>query len=350
MDELDDIDEFASVSDNNDATIIDQQVEEPSIDTEESVTDPTSPDDIITDLLKQKGIQDRSKIKYENDGKIEEVDWNSLSREEQLNILNSDNASNPETDLDDSEIALINAIRNSQMNPEEYIRYIQNTGIQNYINQSQGELQKYQVDDLSDDVLFITDLIARVGEDNISDEEIQNILETAKKNEMLFKKQVDAIRNEYKQLENNNRQQEIDYQREVQKQQFNEFANSVKSEILDLKDIAGIGLEMDDEEKSNLYHMITDLDDAGVSVFGKILNNPKNLVKMAWFLLHGEDAINDINNQMSKTIAQIQKETYDKAMADFKSGKVSTQQRNNLVIKPQRNNFSDESFDDLDNF
>ena len=44
--------------------------------------------DVITDVLKSKGIDDPSKIKIANDdGEIEEVDWNDLSREEQFAIL-----------------------------------------------------------------------------------------------------------------------------------------------------------------------------------------------------------------------------------------------------------------------
>jgi hypothetical protein len=40
--------------------------------------------------LKTRGIDDPSKIKFEgDDGGIEERDWNSLSKEEKINILNT---------------------------------------------------------------------------------------------------------------------------------------------------------------------------------------------------------------------------------------------------------------------
>ena len=60
--------------------------------------------DAITDVLKSKGIDDPSKIKIANDdGEIEEVHWNDLSREEQFAILKDDprETERDEDDLDD---------------------------------------------------------------------------------------------------------------------------------------------------------------------------------------------------------------------------------------------------------
>ena len=55
----------------------------------------------IEEFLKEKGIEDVSKIKYETeDGEIQEVDFNSLSGKEQLTILKE--LSTP--DLSESEI------------------------------------------------------------------------------------------------------------------------------------------------------------------------------------------------------------------------------------------------------
>ena len=45
---------------------------------------------VLEDFLKSRGIDDPSKIKFEDDnGNIEERDWNSLSKEEKFNILNT---------------------------------------------------------------------------------------------------------------------------------------------------------------------------------------------------------------------------------------------------------------------
>jgi hypothetical protein len=44
----------------------------------------------VSDFLKTRGIDDISKIKFEDDnGNIEEKDWKSLTKEEKFNILNT---------------------------------------------------------------------------------------------------------------------------------------------------------------------------------------------------------------------------------------------------------------------
>jgi len=47
-----------------------------------------------------------------------------------------------------------------------------------------------------------------MGRENITDDEVKNALEKAKENQELFTKQMTAIRNEYKQAEDENRQYE----------------------------------------------------------------------------------------------------------------------------------------------
>ena len=85
-------------------------------------------DSFIASILKDRGIQDMSKIKFEEDGEVKEVNWKDLSVEDQLNIFNS-SSTQPKEELDEEEIALINAIRTNRMSPSEYIQYLQQAGI-----------------------------------------------------------------------------------------------------------------------------------------------------------------------------------------------------------------------------
>ena len=74
-----------------------QEVELPDIFTEETVEEGEKPaeeaveeseDDAMSAFLKSRGIADPTKIQFENEnGEIEDVDFNSLSREEQLTML-----------------------------------------------------------------------------------------------------------------------------------------------------------------------------------------------------------------------------------------------------------------------
>ena len=168
-------------------------------------TDPeeVKEDDFLTSLLKSRGIEDKSKIKFETEeGDVQEVDWDSLSNEDKLNILSS-SESTPENGLDESEIQLINAIRNSGMSPSEYLQFIGNGEVERYIQNSQEP--QYEIDAYSDDELFLMDFMSRMGE--VTEDEATEALERAKANEGLFKKQIEAIRNEYKQAEQENQMQ-----------------------------------------------------------------------------------------------------------------------------------------------
>lgn len=346
---IDDLDDYVNGSVNDvEENAITQNITSP----DDSVVDQTDVDtntdtdsaDIISELLKLKGIADSSKIKFENeDGDIEEVSWDSLSDQDKLHILSSDDKSTDESDLDETEIQLINAIRESKMSPEEYISYIQQQGINNYL---QNQQSSYQVDDLSDEELFIADLISKVGEDNISDDEIQSALDTAKQNEAVFKKQIAAIRNEYKNLEDQNVRQTQEMERQQQIESFNKFAESIENEIRAFKDIQGFELNMDESEMEELYDFITGFDDAGVSIFSKVLNNPKTLVQMAWFALHGEEALQDINDYYTKEITSVRKNSYKQGAEDYKNGKFT--KKSNVEIRPVNNKSN--SSDDLDDF
>ena len=346
MDELDEFDEINNVvtEQDNDDSIITQDTN--TQDTSQNIEDNQ---DIIPTLLQSKGISDPSRIKMDDgSGNIQEVPWDSLSREEQVNILSQNEAvSSSEYDLDDSEIELINTIRQSKMSPEEFMRYYASQAI-NQVNQNQSApTYQYQVDDLDDDTLYAADLIARIGDENITDEEVAAMLENAKKDEAMFAKQVAAIRQEYKNIEDTNKQQEIDYQQQVRQEQFNQFANQIGDAILNLKEIGGYELNMDRDDQEEMYEFLTGTDAAGVNFFGKVLNDPKALTSMAWWLLHGQEAIDDINNYWSNEIAAVRKNSYEAGVRDAQQ----RLQMNNpkLAIQPKPNSSNAQVYyDDLD--
>jgi hypothetical protein len=129
------------------------------------------------------------------------LSWDSLSKEEQLNIL-KDNA-DPERDLDDAEIDLINKLRESSLTPDEFIASIKQQGAAEYARGLE-ENQKFLIDDLTDDELFILDLQTRI--EDITEDEALAALEKAKTDESLFTKQIQGIRSEYKRIEEENNQ------------------------------------------------------------------------------------------------------------------------------------------------
>ena len=298
-------------------------------------------DDFLTSLLKSRGIEDKSKIKFETEeGDVEEVDWDSLSNEDKLNILSS-SESTPENGLDESEIQLINAIRNSGMSPSEYLQFIGIGEVERYIQNSQEP--QYEIDEYSDDELFLMDFMSRMGE--VTEDEATEALERAKANEGLFKKQIEAIRNEYKQAEQENQMQAQLEQEEIAQQQYDQFSDQIVDEINNLKEIQGFELNMENDDMQELYDFITGQDAAGNNYLAKALSDPHVLVKTAWLALNGDQMINDITSYFQKEIASVRKESYKKGVTDTQKKMEKT---DNVVFKDTHTKPSKEVFDDLD--
>ena len=302
-------------------------------------SDNLNKEDFIASFLKSKGIEDTSKIKFEDeDGNIEERSWDSLDNEEKLNILASPDSN---FDLDENETQLINSIRDSGLTPAEYLQKIQTDGINSYIQNNQSETYQYQVDQLDDDELFIYDFISRMGD--VTQEEAQEALERAKSNESLFAKQIGAIRNEYKRAEEESiRQAQMEEEAQAQ-EQYDYFANQIAEQVDSLSDFSGYDLNMDDEDKQMLYDFITGVDGAGNNYFAKALSDPKILVKTAWLALNGEQMIHDITEYFQKEISSVRKESYNKGKADAQK-----KDKTEVVYKSKPVADSTEVYDDLD--
>lgn len=298
-------------------------------------------DDFLTSLLKSRGIEDKSKIKFATEeGDVEEVDWDSLSNEDKLNILSS-SENTPENSLDESEIQLINAIRNSGMSPSEYLQFIGNGEVERYIQNSQEP--QYEIDEYSDDELFLMDFMSRMGE--VTEDEATEALERAKANEGLFKKQIEAIRNEYKQAEQENQMQAQLEQEQIAQQQYDQFSDQIVDEINNLTEIQGFELNMENDDMQELYDFITGYDAAGNNYLAKALSDPHILVKTAWLALNGDQMINDITSYFQKEIASVRKESYKKGVTDTQK---KIEKADKVVFKDTHTKPSKEVFDDLD--
>ena len=126
--------------------------------------------DYIEQYLRNRGI-DKYNVQIENEnGEIETVQFDDLSDEEKLSILeNSENSP-----ITDEELETLNYLRANGINMKEYTELIQQNAIKDYINQSQT--QNFESDNLSDDQIFMLDLIDRFG-DSMSNEEIEKKIE-----------------------------------------------------------------------------------------------------------------------------------------------------------------------------
>jgi hypothetical protein len=234
-------------------------------------------------------------------------------------------------ELDEQEKQLINAIRFSNLTPQEYLENVQKQSVNNYIENQGQNYQGYSIDNYSDDDLYIMDLISRSPD--ITEEEAVQSLALSKQNEVLFKKRMDGLRNEYKKAEEESLQYSQMQQQEEAQNQYNQFAEKIENQILNFKEFSGCQLNMNDDEMEELYNFITGYDSAGNSWFSKALSDPKTVVEMAWFALNGEKMISDITDYYQKEITKVRKESYDKGLkAKGKTSQVTYKPKDNKKI------------------
>ena len=292
-------------------------------------------DDLTTEVLKLRGISNPDKIKFEDEsGAITERSWDSLTKEEQINIL-ADQREHQETnnDLAEDEIDLINAIRNSGMSVQDYMQTITPQ-----INQPQDI---NQFDAMSDEDLYAFDILNKVGNDNITDEELDAALEAAKANETLFKKTVDGLRQQYNRLQEEQKQNIANQQQAAAQQRYQAFANVVNNQIDNFNSFAGQPIQLSNQDKDNLSEFMLALDEDGSSALGKALQDPRLLTKAAFWLLNEQELI-----------AELQKQQQDAYTRGYNAGKGDILNKSKFVFKPAKQTTSkkDESIWDSDDW
>ena len=304
-------------------------------------TDSTPPsegdqeDDLTTEVLRLRGISNPDKIKFEDEsGAVTERSWDSLTKEEQINIL-ADQREHQETnnDLAEDEADLINAIRNSGMSVQDYMQTITPQ-----INQPQDT---NQFDAMSDEDLYAFDILNKVGNDNVTDEELDAALEAAKANETLFKKTVDGLRQQYNRLQEEQKQNIANQQQAAAQQRYQAFANVVNNQIDNFNSFAGQPIQLSNQDKDNLSEFMLALDEDGSSALGKALQDPKLLTKAAFWLLNEQDLI-----------AELQKQQQDAYTRGYNAGKGDILNKSKFVFKPtkQATSKKDESIWDSDDW
>ena len=188
-------------------------------------------------------------------------------------------------------------LRENNLTPSKYIELLQEE-ISKNIQDNQPEV--YEVDNLSDDELFALDLIEKLGEDNVTDEELQQALIQAKTNEDLYNKQVKALRTYYKDLENQRNYEKEQEQQAQLEQSYNDFSEKILNQIEGFSEIAGQEIELSVDDKNDIANYILTRDDSGQSDFYKELQDPQILTKAAFWILKGPEIMQDLQNQIKE--------------------------------------------------
>lgn len=266
-------------------------------------------EDVIVSYLKFRGIEDPTKIKFETDeGGEEEKDWNSLSKDEQLTMLQELSTS----DYTDYERDVINYLRKYNTDLQGVIDYFSKKAVEDYLTENPDKVRQkeYKIDDYTDDELYISDM--KLKYPDFTDEELNERLESAKTNDELFKKEVEALRAYYKEQEENDAKQA----EEQAKQEYENLQNSlltaasrfteVKFDVEDAEDPGGFEIEDSDRQRALTYLLAVDKD--GQSQFDRDLSDPNALFELAYLRTSARDLLNGTSQYYKKVIAETRKE------------------------------------------
>lgn len=297
------------IEDNDEPLLPDQPSDEPTTEepTVEETTEPVE-DDLVTTYLKSKGISDPTKIQFENDeGGIDEVDFNTLSKEEQLTML-QELAS---TEYSDYERQVVDFVRQNGGDLRTIIEQYQQKAIEDYLNQNPDAVHQknYSIDDYSDDELYIADLAIKFPD--FTEDELNSKLESAKINEELFKKEVDSLRAFYKAEED----KQAEEAKQTEQQQFEALQQTLKDSLgkfnevlLDADDPQSDALEIEESDKQQMLDYLLTPDKDGQTQFDKDLSDPSALIELAWLRTHGRDTLTGISQYWKKELADTRKE------------------------------------------
>ena len=301
-------------------------------------------DDVLYDFLREHGIEDPSKMKFSNDNdEIEDVDFRSLSKDEQMEILKN----LTDSGLSTQEKADLNYLRQNGLNLKSYGSAISQQSVQNYLAQHpEGQPERvYGIDDYTDDELYLADLKSKYPE--FTDEELLSKLDSAKDNEDLYIKEVTALRNSYKEDEDNM----IRQQQEAEKQQYVDLQNNLMAAtrdftevLLDPDDPESDSLMVEDADKKQILSYLLDQDSQGKSQLVRDLEDPNVLVQLAWLRLQGQNAIADTSRYWKETLKETRKEN---AKLQKEIDKLKGNKGNNTVIVPSKKSSNDKNISSI---
>lgn len=296
--------------------------------------------DFLHNFLKEKGIEDPSKLQWEDEnGEITDVDFDSLSDEDKLNVLNS--LSDP--GLSQHEIDVVNYLRQNGVTFNQVIDYFSKKAVDDYIAQNPDSVptKTYTIDDYTDEELYLADLKSKYPD--FTDEELTSKLNSAKSNEELFKKEVNALRTEYK----NEEDAQVEAQKQKEQQDYDNLVSNLQNilgnfneVVLDSTDPESDVLEIEDSDKDQVLAYLLNQDTDGKSQLVKDLENPTTLIELAWLRTQGRALIDNSTRYWKDLLKQERKE---KAKLEKELESYRTRESQSVVVpKPPKSNNSNE--------
>lgn len=248
-------------------------------------------EDIISSLFKAKGYRDLNDILIINEhGQEEHKSLEELTDSEKYDILTA-----PDMLLSQEETQVINLLRKNNTTLKDILQYNAEQAVQNYINSQQSN---FIVDQATDEQLFLADLKSKYP--TLTDEELNSELEDAMLDEDIFNKKIAILRQQYKQIEEDERAAKANEAARAKEEEMNNSIRAINSVAQNTDDL--YDLELSDMDKDEVMRHLFDLDVNGKSEFYKRLQDPNELFRLAWFSLKGDDAFSMVHSYYQKEI------------------------------------------------
>lgn len=310
---------------------------EPAYGVEEPEGNDSEPNNNESDLdvwhqyLKDMGIADSKAIQFENeDGEIETVDFDSLDKETQLTMLKE--LSDP--GLSDHEIEVVNYLRKNNASFDDVINYFAEQRLQSYLNENPDQVHQktYSIDEYTNDELYLADLKNKYP--TLTDEELLAELDSAKLNEDLFNKKTETIRQQYKEIE----EQQIKDQELAEQQRYEDLQQNIANAVLNFKEVSidpdpesedWRGIEIEDGDRQQILSYLLDQDQEGKSQLVRDIEDPNSLIELAWYRLYGQDLVHNVTKYWKGVVKEDRKKiaSLTKQVEKYKNG-------SNTVVAP----------------
>jgi rhamnose utilization protein RhaD (predicted bifunctional aldolase and dehydrogenase) len=121
---------------------------------------------------------------------------------------------------------------------------------------------------------------------------------------------------------------------------YNQFANSIMNEIRGLNSFAGQDLELSKEDVDDLSAFMLDIDENGLSPFGKAMQDPSLFTRAAFWLLNEDKIIEELTKQMQDTYTR----GYENAKKDMQGKSKLVINKSESSTKKQTDYFDDEDW------
>ena len=284
----------------------DNELEQPILDTsledesnveydDSEYTSEVEEKDYVSRLLESRGI-DRKRVQVVGeDGSVSEVNFDDLSDQDKFDILSyQDEPVLPE----DHEIEIINYLRQNNMSLQDFAEWQRQEAIQEYLSSQQPASE---IDNYTDEEVIAYDFIRRFGED-MTDEEIDTEIERLKGDPDAYAKRVALLRGSFKAEEEAQMKlyQDQENSRALENEQM--FVNTYYAAASNIDSIQNI--ELDNNDRDELLRFVLEKDQANRTGLSKAMDNPDNVLKMAWYLLHGEECSNAMIDYFQKEITK----------------------------------------------